>query len=780
VGRAWSFRDVTEKVRAEQSLSETEHRLSRVVESLPLVLYSAEGSTNKTLLLHGAVRRLFGRDAEELINDHDFPASLMPADDRTRIHRAYARQLRAGKSFELQYRVVHGDDGEMKWIQQRVSPVMDTQGRLLRQDCVLLDITQRKLAEQRLETSHSLLQATFEATADGLLVVDRNQKVVSFNRRFLEMWRIPETATASRSDDDLLEYALDQLKDPKAFIDKVREVYLHPDEESFDVLEFEDGRIFERLSRPQQIAGRSVGRVWSFRDVTERRRAEASLRASEERLRTVVTGAPVILFALDKEGIFTLSEGTGLAALGLAPGQVVGRSVFDVYGDVPQIVREARQALAGEALTSVVKIGDKYFETRVTPLTDPAGQVCGVIGVSTDVTERERLQHQVLQTQKLESIGTLAGGIAHDFNNLLAVIIGNASLHLRDRKLPAKVGDALHEIVTAAERGSALTHQLLAYARGGLQKPAPTDINQVVRSVLTILRRTTHPQVAFSTRLTPNLPAVIADASQIEQVVMNLWLNAIQACEPPTSIEALTTAVELTAAVASRLQVPPGRYVLLQVRDDGCGMPPAILERIFEPFFTTKPTGRGMGLSATQGIVQSHRGAIDVSSTPGDGTTMSVYLPAAGAEAVPEASGPQVVARQRPPRGDETVLVIDDDPAVSRAMEEILMSLGYCAIAHTDPDEGLAFLDSNHEDIDMVLLDINVPRHTPEQMFDAVIHRCGDKPILLTSGYDLPEPVRMLIARGAAGFLHKPFDIMVFAVKVREALDHKPPAPAAG
>jgi len=412
-------------------------------------------------------------------------------------------------------------------------------------------------------------------------------------------------------------------------------------------------------------------------------------------------------------------------------------------------------------------------EVSASIVSDTQARAKGLIMVVRDVTERNRLQQQLLQSQKLESIGTLAGGIAHDFNNLLAVIMGNVSILQRRRALPAKTRESLADIMDAAERGSALTHQLLAYARGGLQKPAPTDLNRLIKSVLQMLRRTTPPQIEFVRNLSDELTPIIADAMQIEQVVMNLCLNAIQASQPPSTIEVVTADDVLDAERAAALELAPGAYVRLEVRDQGCGMDAETVDRMFEPFFTTKMTGRGMGLSATLGIVQSHYGQIRVASTPGGGTTMSVWLPTAVPQEGLLISPPEAPKRMTPPRGSETILVIDDDAAVTRTVDQILSSLGYCVVPHTDTDEAMGFLDTNAEDLDLVLINLHMPKCTGQGMLERIAKRWPELPALLASGFDDRELIDALLKRGAVGFVHKPFSVMTLATAVRKALDEK-------
>ncbi len=510
-----------------------------------------------------------------------------------------------------------------------------------------------------------------------------------------------------------------------------------------------------------------------------RLRAENALRESEEQYRTLYETAIVGLWRTRIDnGLFIKCNRTMATLIGYSdPREVVDKvSTLDIYP------AERRQELlnllhkhgsvSGHEIRLRRKDGREIDTSMSACIFPEKGYIEGAI---LDITETKRLQQQLLQAQKLESIGTLAGGIAHDFNNLLAVIIGNASVLGRRSSLPAKVRAALDDIVEAAERGASLTHQLLAYARGGLQKPVPTDLNQVVKSVLQIFRRATPPQIDLVRQLDTDLPAIVADPIQIEQVTMNLCLNAVQASSTPSVIEIRTFAAQLDESRAAAWKRDPGLYVCLQVEDHGCGMDPATAQRIFEPFFTTKSSGRGMGLAAAHGIVESHQGHIEVDTQPGRGTIMTVWLPAAQQPPQAPTSLAAEIGTMQAPRGTETVLFIDDDPAVAKTVERILSPLGYIVITHTDTDEATAFMNSNSEDIELVLLDLNMPKCSGAEMYQRIAQRCPHAPVILVSGFDKPDIVETLRQQGAVDFLQKPFSIVKLATAIRKALDERKP-----
>ena len=510
---------------------------------------------------------------------------------------------------------------------------------------------------------------------------------------------------------------------------------------------------------------------------------EAGLRESEQLYRNLAQTSPeaIVLTALDGRILMANPQAATLHGYAAAE-QMLGENILNMVApedhDLAKanLERVTREGRVREVRYLLLRRDGSRALAQVTGslITDQQGRPASVLINGRDLTEQDRLQRELLQSQKLESIGTLAGGIAHDFNNMLAVVLGNASLALRKPGLPPKVQEALTDIVEAAERASALTRQLLAYARGGLRKPVPTDMNRVVKSVCDMLRRTAPPQIELVVQPAAGLPAVMADPNQMEQAVMNLCLNAIQASTPPASVELRTGVQTLGPAEAKALHLPLGPHVVLKVVDHGCGMTPETAERIFEPFFTTRAEGRGMGLPATLGIIQGHNGQIRVASTPGQGTEMVVWLPVApSGQKAAEGRGESPLANL--PQGNETVLIIDDEPAVAQTMQQMLASLGYCVVVHTDADAAMAFAINNHEDLNAVILNLNMPKRLASDMLATIVGCCPNVPVLLSSGLIQQETVQPLLAAGAAGVLHKPFTIQSLAHAVRQVLDKAQP-----
>ena len=522
-----------------------------------------------------------------------------------------------------------------------------------------------------------------------------------------------------------------------------------------------------------------------YQDVTESRRVEEALRNAEERLRSVVANAPVVLFAIDEHGVFTLSEGQGLAALGLRPGQVVGCSALELYAEHPQILDNFRRAMAGESFMDRVDVGDLSFETWYAPTRGPDGRPQGVIGVSNDVTRRRHLEDQLRQAQKMEAIGRLAGGVAHDFNNLLAAIMGHGELLLRRLEPNQPQHRHAEAIQKAATRGALLTRQLLAFSRKEVLAPSVLDIHLVVAEMEEMLRRLIGEHIELVIVLGERPVHVRADRGQLEQVIMNLAVNARDAMAEGGVLTVEVATVERAPAGAgggspggSGGAPAAGPFVTIAVTDSGCGMDAATAARIFEPFFTTKEQGKGtgLGLSTVYGIVEQSGGSITVDSLPGRGTTFTVALPRleervapAGAEALAPADR----------RGSETVLLVEDEPSVRAVAREALETHGYHVIEAQHGVEALAVARAHAGAIHLLVTDMVMPQMGGRELAERLRAIRPELRVLFMSGYTDDIVVRRGISRATSAFIQKPFAVSAFTRKVRETLD-APPADLKG
>jgi PAS domain S-box-containing protein len=394
---------------------------------------------------------------------------------------------------------------------------------------------------------------------------------------------------------------------------------------------------------------------------------------------------------------------------------------------------------------------------------DASGQPTLMISMAVDINERkraeeerEKLQAQLLHAQKLESLGVLAGGIAHDFNNFLTAIMGSASVAQRSLPATSMVRSDLDNVIDAAHRAAGLTRQLVAYAGKGNFDVSVVDLSAQVRDLAGLLRTTISKRVELHLDLASDVPAIKVDASQLQQVIMNLVINGAEAIGDASGQVALATGFrELSSQQIATLladsDLEPGSYCTLKVTDTGAGMDAATQARIFDPFFSTKFAGRGLGLAAVLGIVRAHRGALHVASKPGSGTTFEIYLPAASEQPASKSDS------DRPFRGDGMVLVVDDDDSVRRAVVSLFEDLGFSVVHANNGRDGVETFAANAESIRLVLLDMTMPKLSGEETFREISRIRPDVQVMLTSGYPESEALSRFSGEGVAGFIQKPF-----------------------
>jgi PAS domain S-box-containing protein len=505
-------------------------------------------------------------------------------------------------------------------------------------------------------------------------------------------------------------------------------------------------------------------------DVTARRQLEEDLVQSAMTGRLVLEQVPAVQWAVDRELRFTLSMGAGLRDLGRRAGEVVGKSLFEFFQTTdPEHLPIARhrEALEGQRVSYTFEYAGRWYDCVLEPLRE-AGAIVGVVGVAHDVTERRqaeearrRLEQQVYRTQKRESLGLLASGIAHDFNNLLVGILGTAEVLLRELPADAPERALVQMVKKAGENAAELTRQMLVYAGKGPSARRPLDLNGLIGDIQPLLGAAVPKNIELEVRLAPALPTLQADPAQVQQVVMNLVLNAAEAVRKKGSRITLATAVQEVNDGGAERDLPPGRYAVLEVADDGCGMAPEVQARIFDPFFTTKSAGRGLGMSVVQGIVRAHKGAIQLSSAPGEGTTFRVLLPAGTAD---EASaGPAAQPRR-------LVLVIDDEPCVRDVTMRALAGNGLAAAAAASGAEAVELLLRHRDEVAVALLNLVMPGLGAAETLAALRQIRPDLRVVLTTGHDVNEAAQLCKEWGLAGVLPKPYTLEALFERVRGAL----------
>lgn len=530
------------------------------------------------------------------------------------------------------------------------------------------------------------------------------------------------------------------------------------------------------------------------RRIEEAERHVEALLESQQMLQLVMDNIPQHVFWKDRNSVYLGCNRNFTEVAGVKnPHEIVGKTDYDLVWkkEEADLFRQydARIMESGEPEYHIREFLHKadgaqaWLETNKVPLRNLQGEIIGILGTFENITEsvlheeeRLRLQDQLQQAQKMESIGTLAGGIAHDFNNLLTVIIGNKQLAQRKLDPNSPVNPRLEEIEIAANRAAALTRQLLAFSRRQTLERKNINLNDVINDTMKMLRRLISEEIEVQIKETFKLSQVYADPQQIGQILMNLAINSRDAMPEGGRlvIETRNTVLDYNYC-SSRPYTKPGNYVEISVRDTGTGMDAETRQRIFEPFFTTKEVGMGtgLGLSVVYGIVKQHDGFIEAESEPGNGTTFKIYLPVTENPVENDASQHSLIIQ----RGTETILVAEDEPSLRALAQDILEDLGYRVLLAENGEEALEKYKSHHKEIDLVLMDVIMPGKSGPETYKQMKEFAGEKPVIFTTGYsddvvqskfirqhDIMRETRPIV-------LQKPYGTESLALKVNEALE---------
>jgi len=512
-------------------------------------------------------------------------------------------------------------------------------------------------------------------------------------------------------------------------------------------------------------------------DASARKAAEAALRDSERRYRTLAEAAHDSIFIVDADSRITYANAISCERFGVLNQDTIGKRLDAVFP--PDVARNMWRELSVVFASSKRHSFEESFETPtgplwleawLVPMMGDGGKVEAVMGVARDVTTRKQLERQFLQAQKMEGIGQLAGGIAHDFNNLLTAILGYTSLVLdRVEEDPGLAAD-VQQIKLAGERAGRLTRQLLAFGRRQLLDPRPIDLNVILTELGKMLGRVIGEDVHLDIVTAAGLDCVTADPGQIEQVIVNLAVNARDAMPQGGALRISTENVVLDQEFAKKhAGAAPGPHVAVTVRDTGCGMTPDVLAHVFEPFFTTKPVGRGtgLGLATVYGIVKQSGGQIVIASAVGHGTTVTVYLPSAGKPCV----GATQNVRQEVRGGTETILVVEDEIAVRNVMTRTLEDAGYEVLTAQSAADAIAVALRHDQHIDLVVSDVVMPGFSGPDVVQRIVRLNPELRVIYVSGFSNQMALDAGTSSRHTTLLAKPFTPQDLIRKVRECLD---------
>jgi two-component system, cell cycle sensor histidine kinase and response regulator CckA len=764
--------------RAERDLRESEKQYRLLFEANPHPMWVFDRETLRFLTVNDAAIEHYGYSLNEFLSMS--VRDIRPQDEIDRFPDAVGSSGRRLSYRELwKHRKKDGTVIDVEISSQTIT------FRAVEAVLVLAhDVTTQRRAEADLRNSKEQLQLLLDSTAEAIYAINEKGECTLCNPACLRLLGyVHESellgknmhAAMHHSRPDGSPYPVEQCKICHVFHQgkgtyETGEVFWRADGSSFPA---------EYWSYPIVHETRVMGSVITFFDITERKKAEEQLRRSEARYRSIIESAPYGIFRVDHNDDIVMANRALVAMLGYQRAdEVLGHNIADVYTDPAERERvldgfsSERSSLGQETKwirkdkkSIVVRLAGRRFSSE--------DELSGGYEIFVeDITETKSLQKQFEHAQKMEAVGRLAGGVAHDFNNLLMVMSGYAQLLGESSRDAAKVVQYANQIREASSKAAGISHQLLAFSRKQVVDPAPLDLNFIVQDVGKMLPRLLGEDIDCVVALESELGTVRADRTQIEQVIMNLAVNAMDAMPKGGRLAIETRNVELEVGY-DRLReviVPPGRYVMLAVSDTGIGMSEEVRRHIFEPFFTTKEAGKGtgLGLATVYGIVKQNHGFIWVYSEPGQGSSFKVYFPR-----IDEAPAREQIEKSRDtPGGSETILLAEDDPSLRNVSRVYLESKGYTVLEAANAKEALRVCQNFEQPVDLLITDVVMPGLSGVELAQSALKLRPALALVLVSGYT--DRILDIESIGIeANFLQKPFSLDALARLARSLLDNK-------
>lgn len=734
-------------------------RFASIIESSEDAIVSKD-LTGKILTWNRGAAAIYGYTAEEAVGRS---INLLVPPERIDEEQSILSRIRDGERVQHFETVRIKKNGTPIHVSLTISPIREGQS-VVGASHVARDISERR----RLEVDKAQLAAIVESSEDAIISTDLSGLILTWNESAERVYGYSIEEACGRKMNFLLPPGLEREDDQ--ILDQVSR--------GQRVEHFETTRVRKdattiqlslTISPIRDRTGSVVGASHVARELTERRRLEAA----NAQLAAIVEFSEDAIVSKDLNGTIQTWNYGAERLYGYSAEEAIGHNIGFLLP--PDRLTEEQEILArlrrGERVqhfeASRLRKDGRVIDVSlsISPIRDARGVITGASHIGRDITEQKQFEQQMQQTQRLESLGVLAGGIAHDFNNLLTGIIGNASLMSETLPVLDPNRRFLDDMTLAAERAADLTRQLLAYSGRGQFVVGPVNVSELVSEISTLVNASIPKSVALRLELDKGIPPIKADRSQIQQLVMNLIINAAESVgehRPGTVL--VKTGTQQLDEQAIRVAFPavelrPGNYIYLEVRDDGSGMSPEILARIFDPFFTTKFTGRGLGLAAATGIVKAHHGAICVHSTPGRGSTFKVFFPVA--EGISEADSDG---------GKTTILVVDDEEFVRKVAQSTLQNEGYRVLLAADGKEAVELFRRKSASIALVILDLTMPVMGGNEALRQMRAINPEAVIVLSSGYGEAEATKRFGNESLDGFIQKPYTSARLRERVKAVL----------
>jgi len=775
-----SVREMDERKSLDEKHHESEERCLLLIHGLDAIIWEADPDTLQFSFVSERAEAILGYPAEQWLKDPNFWVEHIHPDDREQALSFCRAAINEGRDHRFEYRALAAD-GRVVWLRDIVRIVPRGEGKEQRLLGLMIDITRHKQMEEAWRNSEERFRTAFAHAAVGQAMTDKEGNFIQVNKAYCDITGYTEQELYSMN-----LKSVTHAEDFPASMEHIREL-LSGKTDSFIIEKRYVTKSGDTVWVRNSVAAArdKLGDISNFialsEDITERKKGEVCLRASEEKYRSIFEETKDVIFISTPEGKFVDTNPAGLEWLGYSSLEELKK--IDIPNDLYVNAQDRvlfqqsieRQGYVKDFEVQFKKVDGQKITVMITATAvhDEKGRVVNYRGIMRDVTLEKTLEHRILEAQKMEAVGQLAGGIAHDFNNILSAIIGYGNLILMQIQEDSPLRPYVEQILDSSERAAMLTQNLLTFSRKQIINPQPGRINEIIRNVAPILTKLIREDIELKLELSAEDSTVVVDRLQIEQVLMNLVTNARDAMPDGGILTISTEQIDIDETfVEVHGYGKIGRYAIISVEDTGVGLDEMTKARIFEPFFTTKEMGRGtgLGLAMAYGAVRQNDGFINVYSEAGKGTTFRIYLP----EVTGTDERKEDVAIQSPLGGKETILLVEDDQTLRKLAVTLLEKYGYIVIEAIDGDEALARFSEYKESIDLLITDVVMPKRGGIELFEEIKKFKPEIKVLFMSGYSKDITQKKGILDSSTNFLQKPISPNTLLKKVREILGHKP------